>query len=281
MKVQRIRTIVFTAFSGLVAVASWLLLEGLTEGLLPWVQLGCPGCPENAVAYPIELLRWHGAEHGAMLGVLFAGALVGLLWRARERPLLLQFYVLGHLTLIAGFLPFRPASTPPGQMIAFAIEVIVTLALMCALYPAPRKLFSFSGAAFSPRLGAAALASAAIMGTVALQHLHWQLAGFGGASASESRWAESVILSVCLILASVLTATRRPGWQALGVITSLAYVYLGIAAIAVPDQPGSWGMLGGIASIAGGLAYAAVIFAEARPGAPVATRNTRAATAQI
>jgi hypothetical protein len=281
MNFQRIRTIVFTAFAGLVALASWVILEGLTEGLLPWVQVGCPGCPESNPSYPIELMRWHGAEHGATLGVLFAGALVGLLWRARERPLLLQFYVLGHLILIAGYLPFRPASTPPGQMIAFSIEVVITLALMCALYPAPRKLFSFSGVSFSPRLSAAAVASAAIMGTVGLQHLQFQLAGVGGASASESRWIESVILSVCLISASVLTATRRPGWQALGVITSLAYIYLGIAAIAVPDQPGSWGIPGGIASIAGGLAYAAVIFAEARRGAAVATPKPRAATAQV
>jgi hypothetical protein len=281
MKVQRIRTVVFTAFAGLVAVASWLLLEGLTEGLLPWVQLGCPGCPENNGSYPIGLLRWHGAEHGALIGILFTGALVGLLWRTRQRALLLQFYVVGHLILVAGFLPFRPASTSEGQMIAFSIEVVITLALMCALYPAPRELLSFSGAQSSPRLIAAAVVAVAILGTVALQHLQWQLAGFGGASASESRWAESVILSVCVISASVLTATRRPGWQALGLITSLAYIYLGLAAIAVPDQPGSWGIPGGVAAIAGGLAYAAVIFTEARRGAVVATAKTRAATAQV
>jgi hypothetical protein len=279
MKVQRIRTIVFTAFAALVAVASWLLLEGLTEGLLPWVQLGCPGCPENNPSYPIELLRWHGAEHAALIGILFTGALVGLVWGTCQRALLLQFYVLGHLILVAGFLPFRPASTSEGQLIAFSIEVIVTLALLCALYPAPRELLSFSGAQSSPRLIAAAVVSAAIMGTVALQHLQWQLAGFGGASASESRWAESVILSVCLISASVMTATRRPGWQALGLITSLAYIYLGIAAIAVPDQPGSWGIPGGIVAIAGGFAYVGLVFREARRGPLAAALSATPAAA--
>ncbi|MBV9894253.1 MAG: hypothetical protein JO020_08785 [Chloroflexi bacterium] len=264
MNLRKLRTPVFTFFAGLFALASLLMLEGLTEGLLPWITLGCPGCPEDATSYPLDMMRWHGAVHGALLGVLFTGALVGLLWRARERPLLLQFYVLGHLTLIAGFLPFRPASTPPGQMIAFSIEVIITLVLMCALYPAPRQLFSFSAAASSPRLIASAVASAAIMGAIGLQHLQWQLAGFGGASASESRWAESVILSVCLIFASVLAATRNPGWQALGLITSLAYIYLGIAAISVPDQPGSWGLAGGIAATAGGLVYGGLIVFESR-----------------
>jgi hypothetical protein len=220
-------------------------------------------------------MRWHGAEHGVLLGILFTGALIGLLWRARQRPLLLQFYVLGHLALIAGFLPFRPASTPPAQMIVFSIEVLITTAVMCALYPESRQLFSFSGANPTPRLVSAALATTVIMVPLGLQRLLWQLGGIGGASASESRWAESVILAACLILASAMTATRRPGWQALGVITSLAYIYLGVAAIAVPDQPGSWGIAGGIASIAEGMAFAGIVFTEARRHSVVARLKAR------
>src|SRR5215470_3528591 len=108
MHPRRIRTIAFTCFVGLSAVVSLLLLEGLTEGLLPWIQLGCPGCPEASLDYPIQLMRWHGAEHGALLGVLFTGALVGLLWRGARRPLLLQFYALGHVVLLLGYLAFRP-----------------------------------------------------------------------------------------------------------------------------------------------------------------------------
>jgi hypothetical protein len=114
---------------------------------------------------------------------------------------------------------------------------------------------------------------------LAVQRLQWQLAGVGGASATESRWIESVILAVCLVLASAMTASRRPGWQALGIVTSLAYVYLGVAAIAVPDQPGSWAIPGGIASVMGGLAYAGVIFTEARRGHVVATLSPRVVTA--
>jgi hypothetical protein len=61
MLLQRLQTITFTFFAGLFALASLLLLEGLTEGLMPWVTLGCPGCPDAGVAYPIDLMRWHGA----------------------------------------------------------------------------------------------------------------------------------------------------------------------------------------------------------------------------
>jgi hypothetical protein len=279
MHAPQIRSIAFTCFAALSAAASLLLLEGLTEGLLPWTQLGCPGCPEASPDYPIQLMRWHGAEHGALLGVLFTGALLGLLWRARQRPLLVQFYVLGHLALLAGFLPFRPASTPEAHMLAFSVEVVVALALLCVLYPDARQLLSFRAAAPAPRLVAGAVASTIVMVPFGLQRLQWQLTGVGGVSAMESRWIESVILAACLILASVLTASRRPGWQTLGTITSLAYLYLGLAAIAVPDQPGSWGVLGGGVSIAGGLVYAAVVLAEARRGSPVATLRPASATA--
>jgi hypothetical protein len=180
-----------------------------------------------------------------------------------------QFYVLGHLVLLASFLPFSPSSTPEAQMLKFSIEVLVALALMCARYPDPRQ--SLGGAAPSPRLVAAALGATIVMVPFTVQHLQWQITRVGGASATESRWIESVILAACLVLASVLTASRRPGWQALGMITSLAYIYLGFAVIAVPDQPGSWGVLGGVAAIAGGLVYAGVLVAEARRGSEVPT----------
>jgi drug/metabolite transporter (DMT)-like permease len=99
---------------------------------------------------------------------------------------------------------------------------------------------------------------------VTLRNLQWQLSGFGGEHAAEARWMGAVILALCLVLASLLTATRRPGWQTLGLITSLAYLYLGVAALTVPDQPGSWGVLGGVAALVGGLAYAALVWFEAQ-----------------
>jgi hypothetical protein len=78
------------------------------------------------------------------------------------------------------------------------------------------------------------------------------------------RWAESIDLALTLIVAGLLTATRRPGWRELGIITGLAYLYLAAAALAVPDQAGSWGVAGGIASVLGGLAYIGATLVEAR-----------------
>ena len=268
MRLGRLRTAAFTFFAGLFALASLLFLEGLTEGLLPWVTLGCPGCPDAPVDYHIDLQRWHGAEHGALLGILFAGALIGLLWRARQRPLLLQFYALGHAILLLGYLPVRPASTPDTSIVSFSIGVVVTTTLLAALFPSPRQLFRFDGGNLSPRLLGAAAASALALAPITLRNLQWQLSGFGGEHAAEARWMGAVILAVSLVLAALLTATRRPGWQMLGGLVSLAYLYLGVAALSVPDQPGSWGVAGGLAAITGGLAYAGLLAVETRAAGP-------------
>ncbi|MBV9577174.1 MAG: hypothetical protein JO057_01145 [Chloroflexi bacterium] len=277
MNLKSLRSIAFTFFAGIFALASLLLLEGLTEGLLPWTTLGCPGCPDD-VPYNLDLQRWHGAEHGALLGVLFAGALICLLWRARQKRLLLQFYVVGHVLLIAGLVPFRPASTPDSSMVHFVGGILVAVALLVGLYPARRDVFSFSGAAPSGRLLVAAGISALVLVPLAVVNLQRQLEGVGGDSAAQARWIEAAILAVVLVVAMLLTATRRPGWQTLGVLTSLAYVYLGVAALSIPDQPGSWGIVGGIAALAGGLAYAGLVLAEGRRAASTAVLTARLVT---
>jgi hypothetical protein len=72
-----------------------------------------------------------------------------------------------------------------------------------------------------------------------------------------------VVLTIVLVLAGVSAATRRPGWRALGFLTGLTYLYLGAAAISLPNQVGSWGTVGGIAGMLGGLAFIVVTLWEA------------------
>jgi hypothetical protein len=180
--------------------------------------------------------------------------MIVLTWRARQRPLLLQFYAPGNLVLILGYLAIRPASTSDANMLRFVIVVVFAVALLFALYPAKRQLWTFSDAQPTPRLLGAALLSAVILIPLALLNLQRELSGYLGPQASEARWMGAVILCVALVLANFLTASRRPGWVALGTLVSLAYLYLGAAAITVPDQPGSWGVLGGLAAIGAGLA---------------------------
>ena len=65
----------------------------------------------------------------------------------------------------------------------------------------------------------------------------------------------STILALLLVLGGLLSATKRAGWNVLGNIVGIALLYLGVAAIVAPDSPGSWGLVGGIFSMIGGIAY--------------------------
>ena len=82
--------------------------------------------------------------------------------------------------------------------------------------------------------------------------------------ALHNHWGGSAALALTLLLAGLLVASRRPGWRPLGVIIGLAYLYLGAAALSIPHHDGSWGLLGGLLALAGGVAYLAATAIEAR-----------------
>ena len=262
----RWRMYVFRAIAVIYILLGLVVLEGVTEGLMPWTTIGCPGCMDN---YNPELHRWYGAMHGAMIAILFSGSMFALLLKPLARPLLLQFYVLGFLILATGFtaVSFQEiAETKPGVMIPFGIA----MAIIVVAYPSFSRFKSFARdlPASIPLLALTAV-SGLILAPQIWQDLQRQL---DGTSADEhavsGRWIESVIVMTVLIVAGLLTSTRRPGWTVLGTLLGVAYVYLGISAITVPDQPGGWGELGGIAALAGGLAYLGLTYRESRAVQP-------------
>lgn len=257
------RAVAFTILAGLFALVGLVFLEGLTEGLMPWVIVGCPGCTPGITSTP-EIYRWHGAEHGATVGILLSGSLLALLWQARAKPLLLQFYALGHLILILGYGLFAPP-LPIAKEVRVVGMMVLAVALLIAVYPEPRAVLRFSIVRPINRpLFVLSLAAALALAPYAVQNLQWQFQGVGGEQAMTGRWAGAAILAVCLVLAGLFAATLRPGWRELGVLAGIAYLYLGAAALTVPDQPGSWGVLGGVLALVGGVAYLAVTTREAR-----------------
>ena len=71
-------------------------------------------------------------------------------------------------------------------------------------------------------------------------------------------WASTVEHLVNLWLMALLAASRRPGSTLLALLVAACLLYLGVAAIAVPGNPGSWGFSGGAIAIAGGAIYLAL-----------------------
>lgn len=261
----RWRRIVFPLLAALFAVWGLVAVEGLTEGLMPWVILGCPGCSPQT--HP-EVQRWHGAMHGALLGILLSGSLIALLWRASTKPLLLQFYVLGHLLLLAGFHAF--AFQPWFPVNPFFIGTFLLVdALLVATFPAPRALLDFGlPEGRSRRLMAVTGLCALALAPVVVSRLRLQLLGTAADEhAVDMRWAEEAIVCAALLAAGWLSSTKRGGWRELGVLTGLAYLFLGAAALTVPAQTGSWGVGGGLAALLGGVAYLGATFVESRAAA--------------
>src|SRR5205085_12184070 len=80
-----------------------------------------------------------------------------------------------------------------------------------------------------------------------------QITGTGQA-VDASWWADYAEHVSLLGVAALFASTGRPGWRILAALTGAVWSYLGLVAIfSLPDQAGSWGILGGLAGLATGL----------------------------
>lgn len=253
---KRWKTVVFTIFAAIFSLGGLFFLESLPEGLLPWATFGCPGCEPGDPNYPLDTSRWFGAQHGATVGILFTGSLLTLLWKPWNKLLLLQFYSLGFIIFALVYLFFRLGEIPLITLLIF----IVPLILLAVFYPGKGLWHNMFKEADFHRM----LLFLTIIALVALFPISWDHAVLqvkeGDIFSQYGRWAGSMNLSIALVFSSLLASTRKPGWKQLSIIIGIAYLYLGAAAITVPDQPGSWGITGGIVSLIGGIAYLACAF---------------------
>lgn len=79
-------------------------------------------------------------------------------------------------------------------------------------------------------------------------------------------WAGTVEHLCNLWLMALLAAARQRGSFLLARLVGACLLCLGMAAIAVPGNPGSWGLAGGAVAIAGGAAYLAMTGHASRRG---------------
>lgn len=239
------KSILFRMFAIVFALAGLIVLEGLTEGLEPWVRSAFAFDPHP------EELRFHGAVHGALIGVLFSGSLFILLRQPLTKPLLLRFYFAGHLIFLATL-----AATNPAFALTRFFMFIMFGVIMAILY------FSYSNRREIIRPAEPAnynrplliLSFIAVLGLLPFL-IHgaieqWQ------ETEEQFRWGEGTALALTLICGSFMVSTARRGAGALGLLLAFTFVYMGAAALALPNHEASWGIWGGSAAILYGSIYA-------------------------
>jgi hypothetical protein len=239
--------LLFRIAAGLIAVGLFLV-DGI--GILaPWFDLK----GFRTTSYEPALQRWYEARWGAYAGILLAGSLLALLWRPGARPMLLQFLVLSGAVFSAIGIPFDPS---------LGIIRIAAVALLVALYPHRQLLARFSRPdRLSRPLLALGLAAAGLLALDAWHSIRFVQAG---SQTIDRRATEAIILAAALALAGLLAATKRPGWQVLGLLSGAALIYLGLATAKLPAQPGAWGAVGAALATLGGWAFVGATWWEAR-----------------
>jgi hypothetical protein len=249
-EVKQWRVIVFVIVAGLFALL--LLYVGVRDLML---LSGQPG-------FPSDIHRWHEAQSGTLTAILFGGSFLALLWRPQRKPLLLVFVALG---IVFVSLSFATVSGSGFNPIALGIGVAL-IGILVAAYPAPRALLK-SRREGSPcyLLPGLTIMAAIVLAPIMARELNWQILGMTehDMHALNYHWLTSVLLALLLILAGSLSATKRAGWKALSFITGVAYCYLGVAALMMPDHAGSWGTIGGVLGLLAGSGYITASLIEA------------------
>lgn len=250
-EVKKWRVILFVIVAGLLTLL--LLFGGVRDLLLFSGQSG----------FPSDIHRWHEAQSGVLTVIVLGGCLLGLLLRPLSKPLLMQFMILAIAIFCIAFSAFTGAGFTP---IFLAIGGIL-IAMLAAAYPKPRNLLkvSRSGSLSYPLLAITVIA-AILLAPVMARELNYQMLGMTehDVHAMNYHWLTSVLLALLLILAGSLTATKQAGWQILGLITGVTYLYLGAMGELLPDYAGSWGAIGGILGLLAGAAYITMTLLEAR-----------------
>jgi hypothetical protein len=234
------RTIVFRILAVLVTLFFMTNFRLIPE---PWITDGDP-----------DFQRWSDAMTVA-IAILTVGSLLAATWRPRTMPLPMQYLAIATVLAVIEVAPFE------GPFIFF---VVIPLVFVIAAYPEPRALMSLSpDGSISRPLLALSLVAMVLLAPGLWLTFSRELQGLSG------DWITNFEHTVSLLLAGILTSTKRPGWRVLGILTGAAFLYLGAAALAVPDAPGSWGAAGGILALLGGTAYISLTLFEARRTAHV------------
>jgi hypothetical protein len=237
-------------FRVLAALVGLFFLTTVQAALAPWGAV--PDLGQVDFHHP-DLHRWSDALAGAP-DVMMALLLLYCAWRPRQAALILQWMLLAVVVFLALNCPFV------GPML---VIIAIPFLLTAAIYPWPRALLvpPWQAGITWPTLVLTIL-TALLVVPDAWHALVWQVQGTSELARNHD-WASNAEHDINLVLAGVAAAMCRPGRRALSGLVGATFIYLGVAAISRPHNPGSWGAAGGALALVGGLAYVALaVFSE-------------------
>ncbi len=261
------RTVAFRVVAALLLALVLVLFNGATGLLAPWV-VGSDPVDHGYLRTP-ELHRMADAQAAALMGLLCAGALAGVLRRPLDRPapLLLWATVFGGITLAGPLLGDNAdardslATVLIGGAVMLALLVVVPV----ALYPQPRALLRLrSGRRPHPAVVAVAGLGAAGLLTWIAATVAWHAAGGVVENVVEDDWMGALFLGGGLLVALALIVAQQPGWGWLAGATVTTACYTGLVSVVLPDSPTGWGPVGGVVGIVLAAALGVACVAQAR-----------------
>jgi len=199
----------------------------LPNVITPWVQVDFQG---DGVIQP-----WRDGVEGSVDALVWI-ALVGLVLDPLARPIVGQLLVV----VAAVAVTVVPAAGP-----AMAVTLVIIL-LPVISYPALRRLRDLRAPDVHRGTMAVAVATSAVL-------LPLAVAAWSPSDNQAATYAEHLAV---LALAGLVFSTRRPGWRWVAWPTAATWAYLGVVAIAHPDEIDSFGRLGGLACLATAAAFA-------------------------
>ena len=244
-------------FRALALLVSLAYLPGVLLLIAPWapsqIARDLPKLSMLVVAWASatqpDSQRWAWGL-SAVVDAAIAVVLLSLAWRPLGRPLLPQFLALALVVAVGANIAF----VGPGIVVGYSALLLVLLA-----YPRPRRLLTpFWRGPVDPWMLALAAVVGAFLLPDAWRALQAQVQGADELSLNFG-WASLLEHLANLWLIALLAASRRPGANLLALLAAGCFLYLGVAAIAVPDNPGSWGLLGGAVALTGCAGYVAMI----------------------
>ena len=258
-----------TLFRVLAALIGLVYLPGALLMAAPWAPSGMAASLPKlspliwafAHATHPDIQRWTFAL-SASVDEAIAVILFFLAWRPLRRPLLLQFLAFAFVVALGANIPF----TGLGIIVAYSPLLFVLVA-----YPELRRLLT---PIWRGRMNWTLLGLALVVGAFFIPQV-WrafqaQIQGTDAVALSFG-WASTVEHLGNLWLIALFAAFRQPGSTLLAVVVAVGLLYLGVAAISIPGNPGSWGIAGGAIAILGGVTYIAVIANARRRASPPAS----------